>query len=194
MQVPLTFLLYKKGGNTLYPTVRAKARHLDLASLASIRAFVKEFSVLNLPPLGAIVGNAGVQFVQRRTYSEDGFETTFAVNHLGHFLLINLLLGYFAVTPSRIILVSSDTHDPAEITGMPAPHFSVPKLLAKPEQEPYLKDKSIGIAGRTAYTTSKLCNILCAYELSRRLESEGYNITVNVFNPGLMLGLSQKKR
>ncbi len=165
---------------------------LDLASLASIRQFTREFARRNFPPLGAIVCNAGIQFIQRQTYTEDGFEETFAVNHLGHFLLVNLLLKQL-VAPARIIFVSSDTHDPEKITGMPAPHFTDPKLIAKPEQDPFLQDKSVGIAGRIAYTTSKLCNIFCAYELSRRLQEKGYStqqkpITVNVFNPGLMPG------
>ncbi|WP_036485688.1 SDR family NAD(P)-dependent oxidoreductase [Myxosarcina sp. GI1] len=171
---------------------RITAMLLDLASLDSIRQFAKEFAKRELPPLGAIVCNAGVQFIQRRTYTEDGFETTFGVNHLGHFLLVNLLLKQIT-PPARIIFVSSDTHDPDKITGMPEPHFRDPKLLAKPERDPDLKNKSIDVAGRIAYTTSKLCNILCAYELSRRLTEAGYStekqpITVNVFNPGLMPG------
>ncbi len=171
---------------------RIAAMLLDLASLDSIRQFAREFTNRELPPLSAIVCNAGVQFIQSRTYTEDRFETTFGVNHLGHFLLVNLLLKQIT-PPARIIFVSSDTHDPDKITGMPEPHFRDPKLLAKPETDPDIQNKSIDIAGRIAYTTSKLCNILCAYELSRRLIEAGYStenhlITVNVFNPGLMPG------
>ena len=173
---------------------------LDLASFDSIRAFVKQFSDYakrtpegnrDLPSLKAIVCNAGVQFIQRQTYTKDGFDTTFAVNHLGHFLLVNLLLKQL-VAPARIIFVGSDTHDSSKTTGMPAPYWRDPQLMAHPERDPVLKDKSIGTIGRTAYTTSKLCNILCAYELSRRLQegvsTESRSITVNVFNPGLMPG------
>ncbi|EAZ90743.1 SDR family NAD(P)-dependent oxidoreductase [Crocosphaera chwakensis] len=165
---------------------------LDLASLQSVRQFEAEFAQKNLPPLRIIICNAGVQFIQRRTYTEDGMETTFAVNHLGHFLLVNLLLKHLK-SPGRIIFVSSDTHDPSKITGMPAPNFQDPDLLAHPELDSTLKDKSASDIGRTAYTTSKLCNILCAYELSRRLEKQGLSteehpITVNVFSPGLMPG------
>ena len=168
---------------------------LDLASFDSIRAFVKQFSDRNLPPLKSIVCNAGVQFIQRQTYTEDGFDTTFGVNHLGHFLLVNLLLKQL-VAPARIVFVSSDTHDSSKTTGMPAPYWRDPQLMAHPDRDPLLKDKSIGIKGRTAYTTSKLCNVLCAYELSRRLQdvsTESQPITVNVFNPGLMpeSGLAQ---
>ncbi len=169
-----------------------EAIRLDLASLKSIRKFEAEFAQKTLPPLRIIICNAGVQFIQRRTYTEEGMETTFAVNHLGHFLLVNLLLEHLK-PPGRIIFVSSDTHDPSKITGMPPPNFQDPNLLAKPELDPTLKDKGVSDLGRIAYTTSKLCNILCAYELSRRLEKQGLStkehpITVNVFTPGLMPG------
>lgn len=168
------------------------AIRLDLASLASIRAFVAEFAQRDLPPLGAVVCNAGVQFVQRQTYTEDGFDITFGVNHLGHFLLVNLLLKQL-VTPARIIIVSSDTHDSSKTTGMPAPYWRNPQLMAYPQQDTQLQTKDIGTIGRTAYTTSKLCNVLFAYELVRRLQQQNLNnssqpITVNVFNPGLMPG------
>lgn len=165
---------------------------LDLASFDSINSFVDKFANSNLPPLGAVVCNAGVQFIQRQTYTEDGFDTTFGVNHLGHFLLVNLLFKQLTA-PARIVFVSSDTHDSSKTTGMPAPYWRDPTLMANPEQDPELKNKDIGIVGRTAYTTSKLCNVLCAYELSRRLQQQGIStpsqtITVNVFNPGLMPG------
>lgn len=164
---------------------------LDLASFASIRSFVTEFINLDLPPLHGILANAGVQFVQRQTYTIDGIDTTFGINHLGHFLLVNLLLQHVK-SPARIILVSSDTHDSSKATGMPPPYFRDPELIAHPEQDPLLKNKKIGEIGRIAYTTSKLCNVLFAYELNQRLvaklESNFSDITVNVFNPGLMPG------
>ena len=177
-----------------------EAMNLDLASFNSIRAFVSQFSDYasayptdrDLPPLSGIICNAGVQFIRRQTYTEDGFDTTFGVNHLGHFLLVNLLLKQLTA-PARIVFVSSDTHDSSKTTGMPAPYWRDPQLMAHPEQDPELKNKDIGTIGRTAYTTSKLCNVLCAYELSRRLQdreisTESQPITVNVFNPGLMPG------
>ena len=165
-----------------------EAMTLDLADLAGIRAFASELSDCELPPLGAVVCNAGVQFIRRQTYTKDGFDTTFGVNHLGHFLLVNLLLSGLT-TPARIIMVSSDTHDSRKTTGMPAPYFRDPHLMAYPQKDPALKDKSIGEIGRIAYTTSKLCNVLFAYELNRRLQQQQISsITVNVFNPGLMPG------
>ena len=171
-------------------TQQIESMALDLASLDSIHAFVREFGDRNLPPLQAVVCNAGVQFIQRQTYTKDGFDTTFGVNHLGHFLLVNLLLKQLT-TPARVVLVSSDTHDSSKTTGMPAPYFRDPEFMAYPEKDPALKDKSIGEIGRIAYTTSKLCNVLYAYELSRRLQEQKDTrqpISVNVFNPGLMPG------
>ncbi|MGB5711317.1 MAG: SDR family NAD(P)-dependent oxidoreductase [Waterburya sp.] len=173
-------------------TQNIEAMTLDLASLDSICFFAAEFANRKLPPLGAVVCNAGVQFIQKQTYTQEGFDTTFGVNHLGHFLLVNLLLKQL-VAPARIVFVSSDTHDSSKTTGMPAPYWRDPQLMAHPEEDPVLKNKDIGTIGGTAYTTSKLCNVLCAYELSRRLQqqeisTESQPITVNVFNPGLMPG------
>jgi NAD(P)-dependent dehydrogenase (short-subunit alcohol dehydrogenase family) len=158
------------------------AIELNLASLASIRQFAIDFANRNLPPLQAIVANAGMQAVGDLTSTEDGFETTFGVNHLGHFLLVNLLLRSL-VAPARIVVVSSGTHDPARLEGrITPPRYRDPRLLAHPPVD----DKSTGIE---RYTTSKLCNLLFAYELDRRLRSAGHStpdrpITVNSFDPG----------
>lgn len=164
-----------------------EAMKLDLASLDSVRSFAKDFAARSLPPLYSIVCNAGLLVMSGTTFTKDGFETTFGVNHLGHFLLINLLLKDLK-SPARIVLVSSDAHDPSQKTGMPTPVFQDAELLAHPK--PADKNVSALTISSTRYTTSKLCNILCAYELSRRLESEQKyrEITVNTFNPGMMPG------
>lgn len=176
---------------TEYPYIEGVA--LDLASLVSIRQFAQDFIAGERPLLQAIVCNAGIQIVSDTLYTEDGFEMTFGVNHLGHFLLVNLLLPHLsdgvAARPvglhSRIVFVSSDTHNPDANTGMPYPQYQDAELLAFPANSD--NDTDIGNTGRRRYTTSKLCNVLCAYELSRRLQKQQLNITVNVFNPGLML-------
>ncbi|RPI79717.1 MAG: SDR family NAD(P)-dependent oxidoreductase [Desulfobacteraceae bacterium] len=171
----------------------AEALTLDLASLKSIRNFVEEFSAQGFPPLRALVCNAGIQVVSGTTFTEDGFETTFGVNHLGHFLLVNLLLKHLAASV-RIVVVSSDTHDPEKKTGMPSPHYENATLSAWPDKETSSPKALKGSAlGRQRYTTSKLCNLYFAYELSRRLEKQGLStnqkpVTVNAFNPGLMPG------
>jgi len=88
------------------------------------------------------------------------------------------MLKYFKQRPdSRIILVASGTHDPNQNTGMPAPVYTTAKDLSEADSD------------RTAYTTSKLCNILYTYELVRKLaQAQRTNINVNAFDPGLMPG------
>lgn len=166
---------------TEYPFIEGMV--LDLAALTSIHHFTEAFIESKHPPLQSIICNAGIQIVSGTSYTADGFEMTFGVNHLGHFLLVNLLLPNLSVF-SRIVFVSSDTHDPATHTGMPAPQYQTAELLAFPEDN---EGQESGHVGRVRYTTSKLCNVLCAYELSRRLKKQRSKITANVFNPGLML-------
>lgn len=154
---------------------------LDLASLRSVREFADTLPSLQLPPVRALLCNAGIQIVQGISHTVDGYETTFAVNHLAHFLLTNLLLPQMPAQ-SRIVFVASDTHDPDRRTGMPAPNYSDAMSLARPVD----LDGST-LAGRRRYTTSKLCNIMTAYEMSRRIGTNNA-VCVNAFDPGLMPG------
>jgi light-dependent protochlorophyllide reductase len=165
---------------------QVEAMSLDLSSLASVRAFAVDYAGRNLPPLRGVILNAGSQFVTGTKYTQDGFEATFGVNHLGHFLLTNLLLTQIR-EPARIVFVSSGTHDPDQWSGMPAPQLQDVDALAHPKEDSAGADSAQKI-GQRRYTTSKLCNVLCAYELARRLESHGQAITVNAFDPGLMPG------
>jgi NAD(P)-dependent dehydrogenase (short-subunit alcohol dehydrogenase family) len=160
----------RKSGNTHVETAE-----LDLASLAEVRRFADAL----VGPIDALVLNAGMQLVTGRTETADGFEATFAVNHLGHFLLANLLVPKMA-RGGRIIFVASDTHDPTNHTGMPAPRYTDPHDLSRGEDLP---GESPGHAGRRRYTTSKLCNVLCTYEMHRRRTSD---VTINAFDPGFM--------
>jgi light-dependent protochlorophyllide reductase len=159
---------------------RCTVMPMDLASLASVRAFTDDFRAVDLPPLHAIVCNAGVQVVSGTEITADGVELTFGVNHLGHFALVQGLLGEL-VRPARILVVSSGTHDPTRFTGMPDPRYTCAADLAHP-------DESTPADGRRRYTTSKLCNMLYAYELDRRLGLGSGGVTVNAFDPGLMPG------
>lgn len=159
---------------------------LDLASLTSIRNFANAFLKSGLPPLRAIVCNAGLQVVKETAYTQDGLEMTFGVNHLGHFLLVNLLLKQMS-EPGRIVFVSSGTHDPEQVTGMPDPIYVNAKTLAYPDSDP--SQGSDGYIGRRRYSTSKLCNVYCTYEFAERIKKEtNKKITVNAFDPGLMPG------
>jgi light-dependent protochlorophyllide reductase len=161
---------------------------LDLGSLASVRRLVEEIERRDVP-LRALVCNAGLQVTRGPLLSPDGFELTFAVNHLGHFLLTNLLLGrLIANAPARIIVVSSGVHDPKRMTGMPKPAVTDLETLAATGGP-----RTGAFDGRLAYVNSKLCNLWFAYELARRLEvtcpaHEERGVTVNTFEPGLVPG------
>ena len=161
---------------------------LDLGSTASVRQFAREIEAADMP-LHALVCNAGTQLTSGPRLSPDGYELTFAVNHLGHFLLANLLVRRLhANGPARIVVVASGVHDPKLRTGMPKAAVSdVATLAATGGPRPDHFD------GRLAYVNSKLCNLWFTYELGRRLEaaglsSDGSRITVNAFDPGLVPG------
>jgi light-dependent protochlorophyllide reductase len=170
--------LVDESGN---PTI--SCLQLDLGSLSSVRQFVENLKVQQLPPLQALVCNAGTQVVQGTRYTSDGFEETFGVNHLGHFLLTNLVLPQMTQS-ARIVIVSSGTHDPEKLEGrFGAPSYQGAEKLAYPQKA------DVQLSGMQRYTTSKLCNMLFAYELVRRLAANGLsNITVNAYDPGAVPG------
>jgi NAD(P)-dependent dehydrogenase (short-subunit alcohol dehydrogenase family) len=160
---------------------RCTVMPMDLESLASVRTFTDAVRESSLPPVHAIVCNAGVQMVSGTQRTRDGIEMTFGVNHLGHFALVHGLLDALA-RPARIVVVSSGTHDPSKHTGMPDPRYTSAADLAHPG------DAAAADDGRRCYTTSKLCNVLFTYELDRRLGNGANGVTVNAFDPGLMPG------
>ena len=134
----------------------------DFASLDSVRALAKEFLEKH-DSLHVLVNNAGGVSVMR-SVTADGFETTFQVDYLSHFLLTNLLLEILEKSaPSRIINVSSASH----YRG----HMNFDDLQMK---------KGYGVM--KAYSQAKLAQVLFTYELSRRLEGTG--VTVNSLHPG----------
>ena len=155
---------------------------LDLASQASIREFAEAYRHAGLPPLKGIICNAGMQNVAAPTKTIEGYELTFAVNHLGHYLLTRLLLDDME-QDGRITFVSSGTHDPAERLPVPSAVYENAETVAHDFE-------SSQKAGLRRYATSKLCNIYCTYELSRRLSASGdprlASIKVNAIDPGLM--------
>ena len=111
------------------------------------------------------------------------------MNHVGHFLLVNLLLRRLAAhTPARVMIVASGVHDPKLRTGMPKPdigHFDVLAQTGGPRADAF--------EPRVAYVNSKLCNLWFAYELVRRLAAAGLTskerpISVNAYEPGLVPG------
>jgi NAD(P)-dependent dehydrogenase (short-subunit alcohol dehydrogenase family) len=136
----------------------------DLSSQASARELAAAFRQ-KYDRLHVLVNNAGAIF-PRRELTVDGLESTFALNHLGYFLLTNLLLDLIrASAPARIVNVSSGAH------AMGAINFA--DLQAERKFNSW-----------RAYGQSKLANILFTVELARRLEGTG--VTVNCLHPGLV--------
>jgi NAD(P)-dependent dehydrogenase (short-subunit alcohol dehydrogenase family) len=162
--------------------VRALA--LDLGSLAAVRAFAKALHA-DGPRLRALVCNAGLQ-MQKLVRSPEGYELTIAVNHLGHFLLVHLLLERLLENaPARILVVASGVHDPSMRTGMPKPEITDFDTLAATGGP-----RADAFNGRLAYVNSKLCNLWFTYELARRLDAAGRasQLSVNAWEPGLVPG------
>ncbi|CAF1549628.1 unnamed protein product [Adineta ricciae] len=153
---------------------------LDLGSFDSIRRFVANFQKKNLA-LNVLINNAGL-FSKTFKKSNDGIEYTMAVNHLGHFLLTNLLLDDLKrSSPSRVVVVSSKLHDPNVRHGPPINfRWSLEEINNENEYDPM-----------SAYKKSKLANVWFAYELARKLEGTG--VAVHVLCPGFVpsTGLSR---
>ena len=138
---------------------------LDLADLDSVRACAASFLARG-EPLHVLVNNAGV--VRTRGLTSQGFELMFGVNHLGHFVLTNALLGCLeASAPARVVTVSSDSHYAARGIDWDA--------LRRPER---------GLTGLHGYAVSKLCNVLFSAELARRTAGSG--VTTYALHPGMV--------
>jgi NAD(P)-dependent dehydrogenase (short-subunit alcohol dehydrogenase family) len=140
----------------LFPTDLARQREVrELARIVRSR----------YDHLDVLINNAGV-YLEEGTLTEDGIEKTFAVNHLSHFLLTNLLLDLIKESaPARIINVSSNAHrgvDEIDEDSLRGPPYN----------------------GLKAYAQSKLANVLFTCALANRLEGTG--VTVNAMNPGMV--------
>ncbi|GGV46338.1 putative dehydrogenase/reductase [Streptomyces longisporoflavus] len=165
---------------------------LDLTELSSVRAFaVSVLERLDGAPVDALVLNAGVIRPDVAGRTADGFETTFAVNHLAHYLLIRLLLPALR-EGALVVLTTSGTYDAATKAGLTPPRHAEADLLAHPDRDPG-RDSRPRKAGEHAYTASKLCAVLTARSLSvlpaRRLTAIAYD-PGQVFGTGLAGGLS----
>ena len=167
--------------------VKVQTLMLDLNSLASVRNAARTCSeMLGAPTsktgtLDGIICNAGIQTNGPASYSADGYETTFASNCLGHFLLVNLLLD--SVAPAgRIVWTASGTHDPALMDGKSVGKAAEPDATALATQGRDGKP----ISGGRRYATSKLCVIMYAYELDRRLRKAGMTVSSIAYDPGFL--------
>lgn len=139
-------------------------KHLDLASLRSVRKFCEEIKEEE-SKIDVLINNAGI-YQCPYTKTEDGFEMQLGVNHLGHFLLTHLLLDLLKTSaPSRIVVVSSKLYKYG--------HINFDDLNSENNY-----DKAF------CYSQSKLANLLFTLELARQLEGTG--VTVNALTPGIV--------
>jgi NAD(P)-dependent dehydrogenase (short-subunit alcohol dehydrogenase family) len=155
---------------------------LDLSRLASVREFARTVAeTLGTTPIDVLVLNAGIQQATNRNRTEDGFETTFAINHLAHYLLLRLLLPALAEN-ATVVITTSDTHDP-KTNAFGAPRDLDPGSLADPSSHGGFS------AGFRAYAASKLCNLLTA----RVLAAEEPRLRVIAYNPGFTPGTALQR-
>ncbi|HJK90205.1 MAG TPA: SDR family oxidoreductase [Polyangiaceae bacterium LLY-WYZ-15_(1-7)] len=138
---------------------------LDLGDFASVRACAEAFLARDLP-LHVLVANAGL--AGQKGLTKEGFELAWGVNHLGHFLLVHLLLEKLkASAPARVVIVASKGHRKARTVHLDR------------KREP-----TRSFTGFTEYAESKAANIFFARELGRRLEGTG--VTTYSLHPGVV--------
>ena len=147
------------------PSAKVRFEMLDLASLASVRAFAAKM-VANGRPLDLLINNAGVMNLPTRRLTQDGFEQQFGTNHLSHFALTGLLLPVLRKAEgSRVVNVSSLAHRGGKID------FANLQAERKYRSWP-------------AYQQSKLANLLFTFELQRRSAAFGWGLLSNAAHPG----------
>jgi NAD(P)-dependent dehydrogenase (short-subunit alcohol dehydrogenase family) len=151
---------------------------LDLASLANVRSFAQALTKkLDGTKIDVLILNAGAQFGNIKHRTEDGFESTFAINHLAHYLLLRLLTPSLAKN-ATVVITTSDVHDP-KLNPL-GPKELDPETLAHPIA------KGTGfIPGFRAYSSSKLCDLLTASAFEVSTEAQTNGMRVVAYNPGL---------
>jgi NAD(P)-dependent dehydrogenase (short-subunit alcohol dehydrogenase family) len=146
------------------PGAAIAVRTADLSRLDEIRRLAADLAA-TVGRIDVLINNAGAMF-DRHVLTPDGFERTFALNHMAYFLLTNLLLDKLkAAAPSRIVNVASGAHYGAKL--------DFADLAGRHDAK-----------GWSAYSRSKLANILFTTELARRLSGSG--VTANCLHPGFV--------
>ena len=176
------------GDNHLFENIYTPI--LDLADLNSIENCINMLLSENVD-IDTLILNAGIQYTgdKEPRWSSQDYELTFAVNHLGHHFLTEGILPILQKSSrSRIVITASEVHNPEAPGGQfgkPAGLGSLDGIITGNGQ-PMIDGVSDFNADK-AYKDSKLCNILFAKELSSRLCSEGFNIPIIAWAPGLVI-------
>ncbi|KAH7123008.1 hypothetical protein EDB81DRAFT_225608 [Dactylonectria macrodidyma] len=172
-----------------HDTSRAFIEPLDLTSLANVRSFAESIAdrvaKKQLPPLAAIVCNAFTWSLHDQLTTPDGFERTFQVGHLAHFLLVLKLLGAMAST-GRVVMLGSANHypeKPVPISKLGAAFPDDINILVKPSADEPGNEHDRGFQ---RYATTKLANVMFMQDLGARLQKDPAlsGITVTAMDPG----------
>jgi protochlorophyllide reductase len=163
--------------------------HIDLGSLQSVRRFVENFRARGLT-LDALVGNAAIYMplLKEPLRSPEGYELTMTTNHLGHFLLCNLMLEDLkksSYRDRRLVILGTVTHNPDELGGKipPRPDLGNFEGFVAGFKEPISMIDGKKFEPVKAYKDSKVCNVLTMRELHRRFH-ESTGITFSSLYPG----------
>jgi protochlorophyllide reductase len=163
--------------------------HIDLGSLQSVRRFVENFRARGLS-LDALVCNAAIYMplLKEPLRSPEGYELTVTTNHLGHFLLCNLMLEDLkksSYRDRRLVILGTVTHNPDELGGKipPQPDLGELEGFAEGFKEPISMIDGKKFEPVKAYKDSKVCNILTMRELDRRYHNST-DITFSSLYPG----------
>ncbi len=160
---------------------------LDLTRLESVRHFAATIhEELGGDRLDGLLMNAGTVRADDAGRTVDGFETTFAVNHLAHYLLIRLLMLDLAAG-ARVVMTTSGTHDPATRASLAVPRHADANLLARPDRDPGRHARARQ-AGQHAYTASRLCTVLTVRALDARADIRAGQVSVVAYDPGQVFG------
>ncbi|KAM0194785.1 hypothetical protein ACHAPI_006789 [Fusarium lateritium] len=183
--------------STLSQTISSNPSHahieaLDLSSLSNVRTFAenvaKRVSSGGIPPIKAIVCNAFTMSLKGQVFTSDGFEQTFQVNHLAHYLLVLKLLGSMS-SDGRVVMLGSNAH----YTDRPHPLFSIRtgvpddvEMLVKPGPDTPGQEYNHGFH---RYGISKLANVMFMHDLNTKLQNnpELSGITAMAMDPGGMV-------
>jgi NAD(P)-dependent dehydrogenase (short-subunit alcohol dehydrogenase family) len=171
------------GACDLVPSEAVEVRRLDLNNLDSVRAFAASLDTMQFHTLTL---NAGLQCYGLTARTTQGFELTFGVNHLAHYLLARLLLPQI-MDGGTLIFTASGAHDPAEKTAIPPPNHANAEWLAYPERDPHLDQRPM-TAGLRAYSSSKLCNVMTARTFATHPDVLARGLRAFAYDPGLTPG------
>ncbi|KAI1430608.1 putative short-chain dehydrogenase [Xylaria sp. CBS 124048] len=183
---------------------------LDLASLTSVRQVARSvndrIAAKEIPPIRALILNAGYNDLGHESYTEDGFDTAFVVNYLGQWLLCMLLLQSMDRDNGRIVVVSSNSYDVA------APVHQMDGYYADEKWRLFFHDDNIDAiahgtwssnkddmprrAGVRRYGVSKMCSAMMVGELQSRLDVDPAlsHVSISAVDPGAMGGTGLVRR